>query len=88
MRRSKSYYRQQKRDMIRILTRSQSYWQAESARWHQMVDKLSAILVGCSDEQVGGAREVLGDFREWANEADAYVRHETRELKKWRAKRI
>ena len=85
MRRPKSYYREQRRDMIRILTRSASYWENESVRWHRMVDELSAIIAGHPGVRFR-ARDVLESFRKWADEADAIVKRDRRQLRKWRAK--
>jgi hypothetical protein len=85
-RHSKAYMREQRRDMIRILTRSSEYWQRESERWNRMVDELCAILAG--HEHVQSARDVLESFRGWANEADTNLKRDLRELRKWRAKRV
>ena len=87
MPRSKSYYRQQRRVMMQIITRSQSFWQAEAARWHRMADELAAIIAEIPATRTK-AHEVLESFQEWADAADAIVKRDTRELKKWRAKRV
>lgn len=86
-RHSKAYLREQRRDMLRILERSQHFWQGESVRWHRMVDELSAIIAGHPGTRTK-AHDVLETFRKWADEADACVKRDTRELRKWRAKRI
>jgi type II secretory pathway component PulM len=86
-RHTKAYLREQRRDMIRILERLHAHWRAESARFHRMVDGLSAILAGRLSE-LRSAHDILDTFKKWAEEADACLRRDERELQKWRAKRI
>jgi hypothetical protein len=86
MRRSKAYLRQQRADMIAIATRGVANWSKEEKKWTRIANQLSDMFIG--DAIPFNVDVVITDFRKWARDAGDNLRHHTKELRKWRAKKI